>query len=420
MCPVRGRGYGRGTMSTTLSPTGVEVRDAGGSDLPAVRRVLLAAYQEYATALPPAVFGRYLAEILDVEDRFGSGRLLVAEHGGRVVGTVTYYDDAATEGLGWPAGWAGLRALGVAPSARGLGVGRALVDACRRRALAAGAPALTLHTGGFMTAAVALYERMGFRRDPAYDFDATSRLRLGGVRPVPILAYRLDLTRHHDREQPMGGPAAIVGELYENPATGERGVVRVTPTEANGHLLVVDLYLRPGGRVAGEHVHPVTTEAFTVVRGQLAVRHDGRDHRAGPGTRFQVAPGVAHDFWNASGEEVRVLVEVQPGERLVQLIRQLFLTAQDGRTDAKGRPKPLQAALLAREFADTMRFTSPPRLVQRALSGLLAPVARATGHRALDPAYLRRELPIVDLEPLPAEIGALVPGLANQPTRSTP
>lgn len=407
-------------MSTALSPAGVEVRDAGGSDLPAVRRVLLAAYQEYAMALPPAVLGRYLAEILDVEERLGNGRLLVAEHGGRVVGTVTWYDDAATEGLGWPSGWAGLRALGVEPSARGLGIGRALVEACRRRALAAGAPALTLHTGGFMTAAVALYEAMGFRRDPAYDFDATRRLRLGGVRSVPILAYRLDLTRHHAKERIMGGPAAIVGELYENPVTGERGVVRVTPTGANGHLLVVDLYLSPGGRVAGEHVHPVTTEAFTVVRGQLAVRHHGRDRRAGPGTRFQIAPGVAHDFWNASGEEVRVVVEVQPGERLVQLIRQLFLTAQDGRTDAKGRPKPLQAAVLAREFADTMRFTSPPRPVQRALSGLLAPVARATGHRALDPAYLRRELPIVDLEPLPAEITALVPGLATQPTRSTP
>jgi len=112
-------------------------------------------------------------------------------------------------------------------------------------------------------------------------------------------------------------------------------------------------------------------------------------------------------------------VEVQPGERLVQLIRQLFLTAQDGRTDAVGRPGLLRAAVLAREYADTMRFTSPPLPVQRALFGLLAPVARAAGRRALDPAHLRRELPIVDLEPLPAEIAALVPGLTTQPTRST-
>jgi ribosomal protein S18 acetylase RimI-like enzyme/quercetin dioxygenase-like cupin family protein len=407
-------------MSTILSPAGVVVRDAAGSDLPAARRVLLAAYQEYATALPPAVFGRYLSELLDVEGRAGHGLVLVAEAGGRVVGSVTYDNDAAAEGVGWPAGWAGLRALGVEPAARRLGAGRALVEACRRRAMAAGAPVLGLHTAPFMTAAVALYEEMGLRRDPAFDFDAAGQLGITGTRPVPALAYRMDLPEPAGGEPALDGPAAAVGELFDNPVTGERGIVRIAPRAANGHLLVVDLYLRPGGRVAGEHVHPAATEAFTVVRGRLAVRHAGREETAGPGARFRIAPGVAHDFWNASGEEVRVLVEVQPGERLVQLIRQLFLAAQDGRTDAHGRPRPLRAAALAREFADTMRFTSPPRPVQRALSGLLAPVARAAGRRALDPAYLRRELPVVDLEPLPAGIAALVPSLATRPTRSTP
>jgi predicted N-acetyltransferase YhbS len=179
----------------TRSLTGTEVRAAGPSDLPAVRRVLLAAYQEYAATLPPAVFGRYLTDILDVGSRAGAGELLVAERAGRVVGTVTFYPDAAGEELGWPAGWAGLRALGVEPRARGLGIGRALLEACLERARAAGAPVLCLHTAGFMTAAVAIYQAAGFRRDPAHDFEATSELALKGVRPVPILAYRLDLTQ---------------------------------------------------------------------------------------------------------------------------------------------------------------------------------------------------------------------------------
>ena len=285
----------------------------------------------------------------------------------------------------------------------------------------AGAPVLCLHTAEFMTTAVALYERLGFRRAPAYDFDATRHLGLDGVRPVPILSYRLDLTEHHHprhQEQAMHTPSINIGALYENPATGERGVVRVAPQEANGHLLVVDLYLRPGGAVAGEHVHPVTTEAFTVVRGRLAVRHAGRELEADPGTRIEVPPGVTHDFWNATAEEVRLLVEVRPGERVEQLIRQLFLAAQDGRTDARGRPRPLHAAVLAKEFGDTIRFTRSPRLVQRALFGLLAPVARAAGRRALDPDYLHRELPIIDPEPLPDVLAGRIPGLAGQRTRS--
>jgi predicted N-acetyltransferase YhbS len=180
----------------TISRTRVEVRDAGRSELPEVRRVLLGAYREYAEALPPAVFGRYLTDILDVQGRVGAGRLLVATHGGRVVGSVTFYADAGREGFGWPTGWAGLRALGVEPSARGAGVGQALVQACLERARAAGAPVLCLHTAEFMTAAVAIYERLGLRRDPTFDLDATRHLRLEGVRPVPILAYRLDPDRH--------------------------------------------------------------------------------------------------------------------------------------------------------------------------------------------------------------------------------
>jgi len=305
-------------------------------------------------------------------------------------------------------------------SARGAGVGQALVEACLERARAAGAPVLCLHTAEFMTAAVAIYERLGFRRDPAFDFDGTRRLGLDGVRPVPILAYRLDLTRPDRPPEAARAPAIRVGALYDNPVTGERGVVRVAPSAANGRLLVVDLYLRPGGAVAGEHVHPAASEAFTVVRGRLGVRHGGRELQAGPGTRVEVPPGAAHEFWNAADEEVRLVVEVRPGERLEQLIRQLFLAAQDGRTDAKGRPRPLHAAVLASGFADTIRFTSPPRLVQRALSGLLAPVARAAGRRAIDPDYAGRHLPIVDLEPLPAELAAFFPGLAGQHTRSTP
>jgi ribosomal protein S18 acetylase RimI-like enzyme len=192
-----------------LSPSGVavRVRDAHRSDRRAVRAVLLAAYRQYAAVLPPAVFGPYLADILDLDARDGGsgglkpsppvvpGRLLVAEHDRRVVGAVTCYEDAAAEGLGWPAGWAGLRALGVDPAARGLGAGRALMDACLERALAARAPVLCLHTAAFMTAAVAIYEAMGFWRAPSFDFDVPAG---GDAPPVGILAYRLDLPHDDD------------------------------------------------------------------------------------------------------------------------------------------------------------------------------------------------------------------------------
>lgn len=211
---------------------------------------------------------------------------------------------------------------------------------------------------------------------------------------------------------------ARVGEVFENPVTGERGVVRVAPNESNGYLLAADLYVRPGGAVTGEHVHPQFTEAFTVVRGQLGARRDGRDLELGSGMRLEVAAGVAHDFWNAGEEEARVVVEVQPAERFLLMIRNLFLLAQDGKTNTKGMPGPLHAVAFGREFADTIRFTRPPRIVQRVMFGVLGPLAWLTGRRGSYQEYALRGLPIVDLEPLPPDVADLLPSLSASP-RST-
>ena len=181
------------------------------------------------------------------------------------------------------------------------------------------------------------------------------------------------------------------GEVYENPVTGERAVIRVGTQESGGKLLVNDLYVRPGGAVMGEHVHPSIEESFTVVRGRVGFRVDGEESVAEPGRRLTVPPGVAHDWWNAGQEEAHVIVEIGPAARFEEMIRNAFGLAQDGKTDPKGRPRLLQAALFAREFDDVLRFTRPPRPVQKALFGVLAPIARLLGYRGSFPEYLERE-----------------------------
>jgi quercetin dioxygenase-like cupin family protein len=177
------------------------------------------------------------------------------------------------------------------------------------------------------------------------------------------------------------------GDTIENPVTGERGVVRVGTEDSGGGLLVADLYIKPGGAVTGEHVHPAMEERFTVMRGRVGFRIDGREYIAKLDQRLVVPAGVAHDWWNAGGEEAHVVVEVNPGERFEEMISNLFGLAQDGKTDSKGRPGLLQAAVFAREFSDVLYFTKPPLLVQRALFGVLASVGRALGYRGSYPKY---------------------------------
>lgn len=180
------------------------------------------------------------------------------------------------------------------------------------------------------------------------------------------------------------------GEVYENPVTGERVVIRVGTHETGGERLVADIYARPGAAVAGEHVHPSIEERFTVLRGRVGFCIDGREAIARPGHEILVPPGVAHDWWNAGDEEAHIVVEIQPAARFEAMILNLFGLAQDGKTDKKGMPTLLQLALLAREFEDVVRFTTIPRPLQRLLFALLAPIARLRGLRGRYPEYESR------------------------------
>jgi quercetin dioxygenase-like cupin family protein len=192
------------------------------------------------------------------------------------------------------------------------------------------------------------------------------------------------------------------GQVIENPVTGERVVVRVGTEESEGGLLVADAYVRPGGAVTGEHVHPAIEEYFTVVRGRVGFRLDGRETIAELGQRLRVPAGMAHDWWNAGEEEAHVTVEIRPGARFEEMIVNLFGLAQDGKTNAKGMPNLLQSALFASEFEDVMYFTKPPRAVQKVLFAVLAPIARTLGYRGSYPGYLEREpSEVVEVEPWP-------------------
>lgn len=191
------------------------------------------------------------------------------------------------------------------------------------------------------------------------------------------------------------------GYVVENPVTGERGVARIGTAETNGELLIVDLYIRPGGAVIGEHVHPAIEERFTVLRGQVGFRLAGQEAIADLGKKLIVPAGMTHDWWNAGPEEALVRVEVRPAARFEAMIRNLFGLAQDGKVNRKGMPNLLQLAVFAREFDDVMRLTRPPRWVQRVLFGLLAPLARMLGYQGSYPEYMARSPSgFVEVEPM--------------------
>jgi ribosomal protein S18 acetylase RimI-like enzyme len=169
------------------------VRIATTADHGAVRRVLRAAYAQYLDVLGPELHAGYLADLCDLNQRLVGGELLVATLGGAIVGTATFHPDPLVGHFAWPTGWTSIRAVGGEPGCRGHGIAEQLLRACIARAVGLGATAVGLHTAHFMTSAVALYERLGFRRTPELDVDAAELVEADGRTAPLAIAYRLPL-----------------------------------------------------------------------------------------------------------------------------------------------------------------------------------------------------------------------------------
>lgn len=182
------------------------------------------------------------------------------------------------------------------------------------------------------------------------------------------------------------------GTWMHNPVTGEIARVNVTPAETDGRRVEVDLWLQPGAAVARAHWHDHFVERFEVRGGEVSftLGQDSRIAHAGDGA-VEVPAGTLHDWWNAGDGVAQVRVEVEatpsapgrPALRFVSMIEALWSLAALGRTNDAGLPDPLWLAAIAREYRDAIRINRPPALVQAALFGPLAAIARRAGRDPL-------------------------------------
>jgi predicted N-acetyltransferase YhbS len=172
----------------------IPIRPGQARELREIAALFAPALEPYRGSGSDWILDPYLAELVDVNPRFAQSEVLVAEQGGRIVGTIAFYADVRLEG--WsnlPAGWAGFRALAVAPSMRGAGIGEALVQCCIERTRDVGAETLGIHTISVLTDAVSLYERLGFVRCPEFDLRAADIFPSERAEEMVALAFRRDV-----------------------------------------------------------------------------------------------------------------------------------------------------------------------------------------------------------------------------------
>jgi len=144
----------------------VDVRDARPEEFHTIGELRVAAYRADGFLSAASTY----ADTLRALGTDGTGEILAAVDGGRLLGTVML--------LSWPdagevvraPGEAEIRALAVASAARGRGIGRTLLAAVTSRAANRQVRQLMLLTRPDMRAAQHLYAQAGFTRLPGRDW----------------------------------------------------------------------------------------------------------------------------------------------------------------------------------------------------------------------------------------------------------
>lgn len=180
---------------------------------------------------------------------------------------------------------------------------------------------------------------------------------------------------------------AKAGDIIENPITGERILFTKTSEDTNGQYLEMEIFVRPGGFVAAEHIHTAEDETFEVLSGTVAMSVEGRKTAGTSGFKHTVKAGTPHIWVNDGSDELQVRVTLSPAHEMERFFEVLFGLAADGKANDQGLPNMIHLALLG--IRHRMWLAGPPIAAQRALFHMLKPIGILLGYTKLHRKYIR-------------------------------
>jgi hypothetical protein len=110
----------------------------------------------------------------------------------------------------------------------------------------------------------------------------------------PLRETRAQMS-HPDPNGPADRTPIDIGEVWDNPVSGERATILERPWDNPAGRATAELTALVGARVVGEHRHPTLVEKFTVLEGELTVKCNGQTSilptlsppKSSVGTRYQ-------------------------------------------------------------------------------------------------------------------------------------
>jgi quercetin dioxygenase-like cupin family protein len=166
-----------------------------------------------------------------------------------------------------------------------------------------------------------------------------------------------------------------------NPVTGERFIAVARSADTGGEYTEGRGLFPVGTRPPGVHRHPHQDELVRVVRGRIRMRVGDEEREYGAGDTAVLPCSVWHDWWVVGDSEAEVLARATPALGLELLLATLAGLATEGKTDERGRPRPLQGAVIGQFYAEVAQFKTPPPAVQKIVLPVLAAIGRRRGLR---------------------------------------
>lgn len=172
-----------------------------------------------------------------------------------------------------------------------------------------------------------------------------------------------------------------IGQMIENPLTGERVTFLQTTQSTGGTLLEIECAIPRPGFGPPMHVHLKQQESFRVVAGTLGIAVGREQRLLGIGETAVAPPGVPHRFWNAGEGEARFIAAIEPPGDFETHFKTMFGLARDGKGNRRGTPKNIWQFGVSLEIADTY-LASMPIFVQKLAIGFLAGIGRRLGYQS--------------------------------------
>jgi GNAT superfamily N-acetyltransferase len=136
-------------------PQSLQIRRATTEDAVAIATVLYESFREFRSLYTDGGFAATTPDANGIRARMKEGPVWIATRANATIGTVAaILRDKSLY----------IRGMAVLPTVRGTRVGKALMEEIERYADSIGCRRLLLSTTPFLTSAIGLYEKLGFRR----------------------------------------------------------------------------------------------------------------------------------------------------------------------------------------------------------------------------------------------------------------